>query len=322
MKSSLLIITAFLFLQNLISQNIPHANFSAPWGVQVNTFNGNLYLQRADLVIPNQGLSIDFSFAYNSFRDTLDVGYGKGWTSTYSLRYDTVATNSMILEREDGRWDIFVKNDSSYAAPAGIFDTWEEYLQDKFRLTTKFGMVYFFDEPSHRRLTRVEDTNGNAITLAYSPNGELMSVTDSSGRSVGLSWNDGHLITLTDPNFPGGRTVSFSYDDGLLTSVTDPMGNNLLYHYNDEGSLALYENEKGDEMQIGYNEQGGVAEIITCIAYTTFTYNTDQGKTYVSETNPGGDRITTYDYDEEGKLVQKTGNCCGYNTKYQYDDEP
>jgi len=64
MKNLLIYIFVITLLQNAVAQNIPHANYTAPWGVQVNTYNGNLYLQRSDLVIPNQGLPIELRFAY------------------------------------------------------------------------------------------------------------------------------------------------------------------------------------------------------------------------------------------------------------------
>ncbi|MEO1261904.1 MAG: RHS repeat-associated core domain-containing protein [Bacteroidota bacterium] len=319
MKILFNIIITFLFLPTLFAQNIPRTNFTGPWGVQVNTYNGNLFLQRNDLAIPNQGLSIDFGFVYNSFRDTLDMGFGKGWLCSYSLRYDSIGTDSILVERADGRRDVFTKNNGAYLSPTGIFDEWRVNGPGQFLLTTKYGMRYYFDNPDHRHLTRIEDTNGNQISLEYNGN-ELVGVTDNSNRTIGLTWSNGRLTGLSDANFPGGRNVQFSYTDGQLASVTDPEGGAMVYAY--EGTnLASIINEKGDEMQFGYNDDGRVSTIVTCVTHLTFTYNPDQGKTYVTEKNPDGDRITTYQYDEEGKLVQKTGNCCGYNTRYQYDSD-
>jgi len=321
MKYRLFLYISLLSFQNLIAQNIPRANYTAPWGVQVNTFNGNLYLNRTDLVLPNQGLSIDLSFGYNSFRDTLDIGFGKGWTFSYGMRYEIIGTtDTMVLEHADGRRDTYINNGAGYIAPPGIFDTWSEYESGKFRLTTKYGMKYDFGNATHKRLTGIEDANGNRLILTYNGQ-ELTSIADHSGRVVTLGWSEGHLSTITDPNFSPARTVEFTYQDSLLTTVKDPENQMFVYGYNSEGSLNHLVNEKGDEMRVTYNELGRVSEMATCIAYVTFTYNPDQGKTYITEKNSGGDRVTIYTYDEAGKLLQKTGNCCGYNTQYAYDED-
>ena len=320
MKKLIICLYSFLFIQGLYAQNIPHANFVGPWGVEVNTFNGNLFLERTDLYIPNQGLSIQLTFSYNSFRDTIDLGYGNGWSHNYNMSYEAVGTDSMHVTQSDGRRDLFVKVDGDFEAPEGIFDTWEEYSPGQFRLTTREGMAYYFDDVSHQKLTRIEDTNGNAINLNYNGD-QLTTITDHSSRSVELTWSGGKLSTLTDPNFTPARSVSYLYDGSFLTSVNDLESYTTTYGYAAIGSLNYILDARGDEMRINYNVDERVSEIATCISYLTFSYNESQDKTYVTEKNPGGDRVTTYDYDEAGKLIQKTGNCCGYNTQYQYDDD-
>jgi YD repeat-containing protein len=163
------------------------------------------------------------------------------------------------------------------------------------------------------------DANGNQITLAYNGH-ELATVTDQSGRSVGLSWSGGHLTTLTDANASSVRTVQLTYGGDLLTAVTDPLGQITTYGYDANCGLTQIVDERGDELKIRCNAEGRVAEIATCLSTVSFLYNRTVGKTYVTEKNSGGDRITTYEYDEEGKLLRKTGNCCGYNVQYGYDE--
>ena len=320
MKKLIICLYSFLFIQGLYAQNIPHANFVGPWGVEVNTFNGNLFLERTDLYIPNQGLSIQLTFSYNSFRDTIDLGYGNGWSHNYNMAYEAVGTDSMLVTHSDGRRDLFIKVDGDFEAPEGIFDTWEEYTPGQFSLTTREGMVYYFDDAGHQKLTRIEDTNGNAINLNYNGD-QLTTITDHSSRSVELTWSGDKLSTLTDPNFTPARSVSYLYDGSFLTSVNDLESYTTTYGYAAIGSLNYILDARGDEMRINYNVDERVSEMATCISYLTFSYNESQDKTYVTEKNPGGDRVTTYDYDEAGKLIQKTGNCCGYNTQYQYDDD-
>lgn len=320
MKKSINIFLSFLIALNIGAQNIPHANFTAPWGVEVNTYNGNLLLQRSDLVIPNEDLELDFSFTYNSFRDTINIGYGMGWTSNYSLHYETIGIDSMVVERASGRRDLFINNGTEYSAAAGIFDRWEAYDSGKFRLTTKQGMRYFFDDPVHQKLTKIETANGNAVQLIYTGT-DLTSVIDQSGRSVSLMWNDGQLMSIVDPNFSTTRTIDYSYDGNRLSQVSDPMGGSWNYGYDNMGQLDELLDQRGNEMRIGYNEEGKTSVLVTCITQLTFAYNPDQQNTYVTEKHPEGDRVVTYNYDEAGKLIQRVGSCCGFNTRYQYDED-
>lgn len=316
------ILSFLFFLYGFISlhaQNIPHANAGGPYGIQVNTFNGNLYFQRTDLVIPNTGLGIDLTFHYNSFRDTLDVGYGKGWTSNYSLQYFPDST-SIAVERPDGRRDAYRKNGSAYESPQGIFDQWEEYNSGQFVLTTLYGMKYYFDNPDHRKLTRIEDNNNNFIDLSYEGN-QLSQIADVSGRVVNLSWTDERLSTVEDDNFSEARQLTFQYNNnGQLLTATDLEGGIMQYAYT-ENTLIQILNERGDFLDIAYNENERVTELISCLTTLRFQYNTDNNSTYVVEKNQNGDRVTTYEYDEAGKLLSRTGNCCGFNVQYNYDED-
>lgn len=319
-------ITSFIFFllifvgsTHLNAQNIPHANAAGPYGVQVNTFNGNLYFQRTDLIIPNTGLGIDLTFHYNSFRDTLDLGYGKGWTSTYSLHYFPDSTG-IVIERADGRRDFYNKNGNTYQAPEGIFDSWEEYESGKFVLMTLHGMKYYFDNPDHQKITRIEDANSNFIDFSYE--GEVLTeIKDASGRTVNLNWSDGHLMGVEDDNFSETRQLAFQYNnDGQLLTATDLEGGTMQYSYI-ENALTQILNERGDFLDISYNEAERVTELVSCLTTLKFQFNRANNSTYVVEKNQNGDRVTTFAYDEDGKLLSRTGNCCGFNVQYNYDED-
>lgn len=321
MKQLFIIIAISALAFTLAGQNIPRANFSGPYGVQVNTYNGNLYLGRTDLVIPNQGLSITLSFSYNSYRDTVDLGYGRGWTFEYAMRYYPDSLG-IVVEHHDGRRDLFRFTGGTYVAPKGVFDRLEAYQPNQLRLTTKYGMKYYFDDHTHKQLTKIEDPNGNTITLGYSA-GRLGTITDASGRKVNLSWAGNRVKEITDDNFSALRKISFIYDaGGHLLSVTNPLGGVITYQYDPaQKRMVNMTNENGDALRIFYDAAGAASRLVSCISDITFKYNPAQRHTYVTEANPGGDQTTTYAYDDAGRLIQKTGGCCGYNVQYQYDND-
>ena len=68
------------------------------------------------------------------------------------------------------------------------------------------------------------------MTFSYDANLRLSSVTDGSGRSVLLSYRNGRVATISDPN--AQRSLSYSYDAaGNLISHTDAIGNVTTYSY-------------------------------------------------------------------------------------------
>jgi hypothetical protein len=84
------------------AQNVNTSNKPGPMGLQVNTLTGNLFIPRNDLLIRSRGLSIAVTFYYNSFNYDQNIGFGKGWSLNYSIRYrndssSTGATDARTL---------------------------------------------------------------------------------------------------------------------------------------------------------------------------------------------------------------------------------
>ncbi|HAA20858.1 MAG TPA: hypothetical protein DCP28_19650, partial [Cytophagales bacterium] len=119
-------------------QNIARPNIDGPAGMQVNSFTGNLFLPRTDFYVAGTGLPLDASFAYNSARDTLNVGFGLGWTFQYHISYANRGSAVDILHA-DGRVDTYALQNGNYIPPIGVFDRLEQPQTGQFRLTTVDG---------------------------------------------------------------------------------------------------------------------------------------------------------------------------------------
>src|SRR5262245_34870405 len=115
------------------AQNITKADVLCPAGLRVNSYTGNLHHHRTDLAIPARGLSLAFTFSYNSGSGANDFGYGDGWTHSFNLLYQLIGAD-IVIRREDGRKDRFTWNGSGYVAPVGVFDDLVEYQPGKLRL--------------------------------------------------------------------------------------------------------------------------------------------------------------------------------------------
>ncbi|MBI1226856.1 MAG: hypothetical protein GC192_16610 [Bacteroidetes bacterium] len=316
---STLVFSLFSLLVSAQNNTRPNVYLPAATGMQVNSYTGSLYYERHDLFVPGRGLDIDFTFYYNTSIDTTDWGYGYGWTHPYNMNY-TIQADTFKLVKSDGRKDYFIKNGSVYTPLTGIFDVLTEYQPGKFLLRSKSGMKYYFDDAANHKLTKMEDRNGNAITPTWT--GNLMTLlTDAAGRQITLTYQNNHLATLTDALDSPTRTWTYTYDsDGNLSSVTNPLNGTVLYAY-DVHAMTRMTDENTNETTIEYVSPGGAVKTIgTCLSRHTFTFDIINGKSTVSEIVNDAIQTTTYEFDAQGRNIARKGNCCGFETTFQYDN--
>jgi len=303
-----------------LSQNIVKPTVKAPNGFDVNSFTGNLYHQRIDMRMPAQGIPMEIVFSYNNTQRNKNWGYGPGWTFTYNVAYTKDSLNNIVVLRADGRRDIFTKTGVTYKAPVGVFDTLAEYQAGKFRLNTKEGWTYYFDVASHRKLTKVQDRNNNAVTINYTDSLPT-AITDAAGRSFALTWDNGRLKEIQNACASPVRKIAYTYDtSGNPVKVMRPDSSSLQYYYDENSRIIGFTDELGNNMSITYNGNGAVSKIVSCATTQLFTYSPQTRKTFVTEQVQGQRQITTYSYDTTGRVIHKEGNCCGYNVAYQYDE--
>lgn len=320
MKRLFLFLSLFLLGLNGFAQNITRPNIVGPNGFEVNSYTGNLYYQRTDLKIPARGLNVDITFSYNISRRSKDWGFGKGWTFTYNMAYTPDTLGGIYIDRMDGRRDLYKKNGTKYIAPTGVFDSLYEYSTGKFILREKGGAKYYFDNNSHKKLTKIEDRNGNAVTLSFTDT-LLTTLTDAANRTISFTWTAGRLTEITDNFGTPVRKIKYAYDTaGNPVKVTNPMNYSKSYLYDGESKITGMTDERGYNTSVAYNANNAVKNIVSCLTNQAFSYIQSALKTLVTETVAGQQQITFYQYDTLGRLMEKKGNCCGYNLAYEYDN--
>ena len=137
-------------------------------------------------------------------------------------------------------------------------------------------LVYSFN--SSGALIRIEDRNGNALTVTqalvgptqaidglgralvffYDSDGKLSRVQDHSSRSVAAGYTSGNLTSWTDAS---GRATVYSYTsggglDGLLTRATLPAGNDLFTQTYAGSSVATQADGLGNSSTFAYGPLG------------------------------------------------------------------
>ena len=315
-------------------------NVACPSGIHVNTWNGNLFHSIPLLTIPGRGLPIEISMSYNSADHSFTPPrYGYGWQFSYNTYYGKDAGGNITIVWEDGRNDKFTKTDGSFTPPPGIYDTLEEYLSGKYKLTTTHGLEFYFDNPSHGRLTKIEDINGNTMTFSYT--GDLLTtIIDAAGRQVNLGYTGSKLTTITDPNPSPSRSIQLQYDaNDNLVSITDTEGNTTTYGYDSTHYLTSVTDPRGSATTITYHSSGAVYGVSTDLTSKSFLYNNVSRITTLTDSVGGEQWITRYTYNADGRIssvedglgnsVSMTwnadGNMIGYTdengrtTDYTYD---
>ncbi len=306
-------------------QNLNSPNKRGPLGTQVNMLSGNLFIPRTDIYIPARGFNLDISFSYNSFLFSEDYGYGKGWTFKYNLRYshDTVPGARIILWG-DGRED---KYDSlpggEFQSPKGFFSKLKQFQPGQYVLTQLDSVKYFFNNPLHKRITRIEDPNGNFINFSYTDT-LLTAMTNGTGQSITFTYNaEGRLATVTDAVAAPSRIFSYIYDSGgNLKEVKDPLNGKYQYTYLVNGPMKSLADKNNNKVDIIYFPDLTMRELVGCNKRLSFSYDTSNKINIATDHLSSGNQVTKYTYQNVGNLSwvsSISGNCCGFNISYEYD---
>jgi RHS repeat-associated protein len=212
---------------------------------------GNKYLREVD--IPNTSSGLNFERSYNSTNAAPNTTMGAGWQHNWDLRLNVVPidgtgnlfSGTASAHRSDGRVLIFTKASSS--------NTWlpDPDVTDQLVELTTGGTVSGYqviDGATDRvetydlsgAVTSIDDRRtANTFTLAYDTFGRLTSVTDRSGRSIQIDYDDASRIAAVwGPDViygsPTGPSVIYAYSGaGRLDSATWSGGTARQYWYED-----------------------------------------------------------------------------------------
>ncbi|HEV7781510.1 MAG TPA: RHS repeat-associated core domain-containing protein [Chitinophagaceae bacterium] len=308
-------------------QNLNNPNKRGPLRTQVNTLSGNLFIPRTDIYIPARGFDLNLSFYYNSFLFKDEYGYGKGWTFEYNIRYshDTTPGARLILWG-DGRED---KYDSmpggGYDPPRGFFSRLIQHQPGQYVLIDLDSTKYFFNNPVHKRVTKMEEPNGNAINFTYTDT-LLTSMINTAGQSITFTYNpQGRLATVVDAIAIPARTFTYTYDAvGNLKEVKDPLNGKYQYTYLVNGPMKSLADKNNNKVDIIYFPDLSISELVGCNKRISFSYDSASKTTAVTDHLAAGNQVTKYTYqtvDNISWITSKSGNCCGFNMSFEYDDD-
>lgn len=353
---AIIVICQLSTVDSLMAQTPIRPKIACPGGIMINSYNGQLFFNRTDISIPNHDdFPLEAVFYYNSSNNDVDYGFGKGWSLGYGYRYE-IEEDGIVIIDGDGRRDKYLgsPHDSYHFSSAGLNSSVGKSLADNstaigtgFVLHTQPAgamndhIQYCFNDTVSQGLTRIVHHARITILMSYNDEGKLATMSDASGRTLFFSWANGHMVTLST-NIDD-RQWHYTYDDyGNLVAVENPLGAQytVRYGYDDDHHLNQIVDEEGYETRIYYNGEGMAYRVWTDVTDRVIRY--DQGiadnaqvqsddqvdnpslsgtKTVVVDyLDDEHSQFTTYVWDEKGRVVEKTGNCCGYTTKTTYDN--
>ena len=235
-------------LELLLSKQEPYRNADmGPLGVVIST--GEFQITVTDMEIPGRGIPFRLSRTYRSKKDGLPTIVGYNWQMSYDeylrpgVYKDLAGTeyNAVEWQQGNGFAEVWVEY-GIYTPFLGFFGRLREKSSGQdYQIRYPDGTVKTFAQKSANAigqeiwlLTRIEDRNGNVITLQYkqldSTAWVIDTVTDTLGRKITFAYDDNDRLTsVTDF---AGREVLYTYDDrGDLVSVRSPAGKTTTYHY-------------------------------------------------------------------------------------------
>ncbi len=204
-------------------------------GDPVSTATGELYDAgfAPDLSLGGP-LPLYFLRYYASLIDSNGIvtAIGKNWMHNFEFKLTITGTNATVLlfggktigfQQSGNNWTLTNPDLVGYQLVNGP-GTNRQFLDPASNL------IYTFD--SSGRLIKIEDRNGNALTVTQPVNGSAQ-VTDGLGRSIAFTYTNGNLVKVQDQT---GRSVSFAYNGNDLAQVTDANGKVETYSYTTAGN--------------------------------------------------------------------------------------
>lgn len=215
-------------------------------GDPINIATGNAFRQDTDF---SGGKWLTFRRFYNGAPEMTSGLIGVNWRHSFdrSLLLDNPLTNIKLL-RPDGRIYNFIKTGGVWSGDQDVPDTLVE--QDDANGNVTGFIVWIGGEreietySSDGKLLSISDSSGAGVSLTYSTAdtplavapyaGLLLTVTDKKGRGLGFSYNSyGYVTRIT---LPDAQALNYGYDsNNNLSSVTYPDAAVRTYVYNESG---------------------------------------------------------------------------------------
>ncbi len=228
-------------------------------------YTGNFMLHTELFQLPGTPLPLTFTMTYSSLNATMDIGLGKGWTSSlHACVSEDAQTHDLMYVDGTGAKHLFTWDDENevYLNPPGFAGEAEELVGGGYTITPLGSGTITFT--SAGKLSEMADICGTGkLSVSYDGSGRPESLTDDlSDREITLTWGEnGKVTAVTDSmshawslvNDEEALTQDFTTDpNGIILSMTytkddaeEGVNGEYYFHYDNFGNTVLLTDEDG-----------------------------------------------------------------------------
>ena len=181
---------------------------------------------------------------------------------------------------------------------------------------------YYYEESTlvvNPNPVAVLDGAGEATTFEYSPEGDILKITDPTGVFTAFEYDEHHdIVAMLNP---AGEAIRFTRDAaGQVTSVSNPLGATTTLEYNAAGVLTSFTNPLGARWTLTYPQQpvgDGAPYMVRAHQQGGQARDASVGALPEAVTDPAGN-TTAFTYTAGGDIATVT-NAVGGTTRHEYD---
>jgi RHS repeat-associated protein len=269
----------------------------------INVSTGEMYTKETDILTPAREIPLELSRTYNS-GDDFNGMFGYGWRSNFDITLAGFPDASVVETDENGVCTVYKMDPATntYAASTGKYSKLTINPDYTYNILRKHGRMLTFN--TQGKLIKIQEKNGNALTIIRDFNGNITEVNDASGRKLLFSYDN--LARVTQITDPANRVWKYAYGaNGDLAQVIDPLNNITTYQYDSNHKLVQKTDANGHALYFQYDssgraihswQDGNVNEI-------TLLYNPDHSLTTTTDSRGNS---TRYEYNAYGLVTKIT----------------
>ena len=198
-------------------------------GEPISTASGELYNEYPpDLELGGGPLEMRFQRYYGTLLkfNGITSALGANWMHNFDMKLYVVGQFASVV-RFGGKLVRFQQSGGTWQViqPERYQDQLITGGSESRYFSVFDNLIYAFD--TNGNLTRIQDRNGNQITVTPGPNGPAQA-SDGLGRTLTFTYNNGNLVKVADQ---AGRSVNFVQTGTDLTSFTDAVGKTTKFAY-------------------------------------------------------------------------------------------
>ena len=238
----------------------PSEECEAEAGAPINLTTGNVWISENDYSTPglSGGLSVTrtWNSLWNHTNPPFEAGmFGRGWTSSYEERLQTLNNSYVVYWNGSGNtWVFWKDSDCSFCSyslksprnqSASLrYDT----STTQYLLTFKDGSQKVFNQSG--LLIKLIDLNGNETTITHDSLDRIVTVTAPGGQWISYTYDDPtNSNQATSAYDSTGTIVSYSYVNSNLAQVLYSDSGQINYDYDAENNIVLTADRDGNILE-------------------------------------------------------------------------